>query len=131
MARILLAEDNLTNQKVALGILKRLGLTADVVASGQAALSALEGSPYDLVLMDVQMPQMDGLQATGEIRRREAVVNGEAESRQIRIPIIAMTAHAMQGDRERFIEAGMDDYVFRIDPQDLMPWPRTSMTSFC
>ena len=103
--RILLAEDNITNQQVALGILKRLGLRADVVASGTEAIGALEALPYDLVLMDVQMPEMDGLEATRLIRDpRSAVQRHE-------VPIVAMTAHAMEGDRERCLEAGMNDYV--------------------
>jgi PAS domain S-box-containing protein len=112
--RILLAEDNLTNQQVALGILRKLGLHADTAADGAEAIAALEARRYDLVLMDVQMPEMDGLEATRRIRDpRSAVVNHE-------IPIIAMTAHAMQGDRELCLEAGMDDYVTKpISPQTL------------
>jgi CheY-like chemotaxis protein/HPt (histidine-containing phosphotransfer) domain-containing protein len=104
-ARILLAEDNSVNQKVAVGILKKFGLRADAVADGAEALQALETIPYDLVLMDVQMPVLDGLEATRQIR------NLQSKVRHHDIPIIAMTAHAMQGDRERCIEAGMNDYV--------------------
>jgi CheY-like chemotaxis protein/HPt (histidine-containing phosphotransfer) domain-containing protein len=130
-ARILLAEDNITNQLVALGILKKLGLRADAVANGAEALNALETLPYDLVLMDVQMPVMDGLEATKIIRNYELGITNKAQtdvsssSFVIRnssfvIPIIAMTAHAMQGDRDRCIEAGMNDYVTKpISPQAL------------
>jgi PAS domain S-box-containing protein len=116
--RILLAEDNITNQQVALGILKKLGLHADAVANGVEALNALETIPYDLVLMDVQMPEMDGITATAKIRtwKTECTEGGVNQASNIKwqasgIPIIAMTAYAMQGDRERCIEAGMNDYV--------------------
>jgi PAS domain S-box-containing protein len=113
--RILLADDNFTNQQVALGILKKLGLRADAVANGAEALKALESLPYDLVLMDVQMPEMDGFEATRWIRNPQSrVVNHQ-------IPIIAMTAHAMQGDRERCLQAGMNDYVSKpISPPALV-----------
>jgi two-component system, sensor histidine kinase and response regulator len=114
MVRILLAEDNITNQMVAVGILKKLGLRADAVANGAEAVKALETLPYDLVLMDVQMPEMDGLEATQHIRDPQSAV------RNHQIPIIAMTAHAMQGDRERCLEAGMNDYVTKpVSPQAL------------
>ena len=103
--RILVAEDNITNQLVAQGILKKLGLTADLVANGAEAIRALESIPYDLVLMDVQMPVMDGFEATRQIRSPNAAVPNH------QIPIIAMTARALQGDRRRCFEAGMDDYV--------------------
>ena len=112
--RILLAEDNITNQQVALGILSKLGLRADAVADGAEAIASLEQVPYDLVLMDVQMPVMDGLEATRRIRDPRSTVLRHG------VPIIAMTAHAMQGDRERCLEAGMDDYVTKpISPQAL------------
>ena len=102
-ARILLAEDNITNQQVALGILKKLGLRAEAVANGAEAVAVLETIPYNLIFMDIQMPEMDGITATKLIRSMKTSVS--------KIPIIAMTAHAMQGDRERCLKAGMNDYV--------------------
>jgi CheY-like chemotaxis protein/HPt (histidine-containing phosphotransfer) domain-containing protein len=112
--RILLAEDNITNQRVAVGILKKLGLRVDAVADGTEAVKALESIPYDLVLMDVQMPEMDGLEATERIRAADSrVLNRE-------IPIVAMTAHAMQGDREKCLRVGMNDYISKpISPKTL------------
>ncbi|MBV8717380.1 MAG: PAS domain S-box protein [Chloroflexi bacterium] len=101
--RLLVAEDSKVNQMVALGLLAKLGLEADVVNNGLEALEAIESTTYAVVLMDCQMPEMDGFGATREIRNRQG--SGP------RLPIIAMTANAMAGDRERCIEAGMDDYV--------------------
>jgi PAS domain S-box-containing protein len=102
--RILLAEDNTVNQRVALHMLERAGHSTVVVGDGREALDALSRERFDLVLMDVQMPDIDGLEATRVIRNKEALAGGH-------LPIVAMTAHAMKGDRERCLEAGMDDYL--------------------
>jgi CheY-like chemotaxis protein len=112
--RVLLAEDNLTNQQVALAILHKLGLKADVVANGREATEALRKIPYQLVLMDIQMPEMDGLEATRIIR------SADGEARNHGIPIIAMTASAMEQDRKRCLDAGMDDYIAKpVTPESL------------
>ena len=127
--RILLAEDNIINQKVALNILKKLGHFADVVANGKEAILSVERSPYDLVLMDCQMPELDGYAATRKIREMElkarestpmASESSGLSPRWKRIPIVALTAHAMKGDREKCMEAGMDDYLAKpVKPQEL------------
>ena len=101
--RVLLVEDNIVNQKLAAHLLRRFGCHVDVAANGMEAVRMWRALPYDAILMDCQMPEMDGYEATAEIRK--------AEPAQKRIPIVAMTAHAMPGDRERCLEAGMDDYV--------------------
>jgi len=101
--RVLVAEDNPVNQLVIQGMLDKRGYACDIVANGREALDRLARGGHSAVLMDVQMPELDGLEATARIRAQE----GADED----LPIIAMTASAMEGDRERFLEAGMDDYI--------------------
>lgn len=110
--RILLVEDNVINQKVALLTLKKLGFRADVANNGLEAVNAVNEKDYDLVLMDIQMPEMDGLEATKVIRNSDNSVS--------KIPIIAMTANAMKGDREMCLDAGMDDYITKPINSDLL-----------
>ncbi len=119
---VLLVEDNQVNQQVALNILHKLGLSADVAANGLEALQAVARQSYDLVLMDVQMPEMDGLSATREIRRLEREPGRLKPTRRDRprLPVIAMTAGAMQQDRNLCLEAGMDDYLDKpVNPMKL------------
>jgi len=112
--QILLAEDSFANRKLALGLLNRWGHEVVVVTTGQEALDAVASQTFDVILMDVQMPEMDGLTASRILREQEQ------HAGRPRIPIIAMTAHAMKGDRERCLDAGMDDYVSKpIRPFDL------------
>ena len=102
--QILLAEDSLVNQKLAVALLEGQGHTVTVVGNGKEAVAATAARKFDLVLMDVQMPEMDGLEATALIRAREQQTGGH-------LPILAMTAHALKGDRQRCLDAGMDGYV--------------------
>jgi CheY-like chemotaxis protein len=102
--KILLAEDNPINQKLARRLVEKAGHSVITVSNGLEVLKAMEEISFDLVLMDIQMPEMDGLQATTLIREKERTSGGH-------VPIVAMTAYAMNGDRERFLEAGMDDYL--------------------
>ncbi|MCP4409214.1 MAG: response regulator [Gammaproteobacteria bacterium] len=113
-ARVLVVEDNATNQAVVRGMLNKFGVHIDMVGNGQEAVHALEQLPYDLVFMDYQMPVMDGYEATRRIRDPQSPVKDRA------IAVIAMTANAMQGDRERCIKVGMDDYIAKpVDPDKL------------
>ena len=115
--KILLAEDNLVNQKVAVRFLEKRGHTVVLAETGKQALAAWQQQTFDLILMDVQMPEMDGFEATAVIREQET----SREYKQgAHIPIVAMTAHAMVGDRDRCLAAGMDDYVSKpIDANSL------------
>jgi CheY-like chemotaxis protein len=111
--RILVAEDNPMNQEVACRILAKFGYRADTASDGAEAVEAHEMKQYDIILMDVQMPNLSGFDATKLIREAEKSVSRH-------VPIIAMTAHAMKGDRERCLRAGMDDYISKpVDPEEL------------
>ena len=113
--RILLVEDNIVNQKLVLKILEKAGYHTDAVFNGVEALKKMETAFYDLVLMDVQMPVKDGLEATRDIRQNEKIEGAR------RVPIIAITAHAMKGDREKCLDAGATDYIPKpIDSQEFL-----------
>jgi len=117
--RVLLCDDNLINQKVALRLLQQMGYKADVANNGLEGLQAIERQPYDLIFMDVQMPEMDGLEATRQIRARQADAAATGHFKSV-IAIVAMTANAMQGDREKCLAAGMDDYLAKpVRPEDI------------
>jgi CheY-like chemotaxis protein len=119
--RVLLVEDNLVNQEVARAMLENLGFEVDAAADGRAAIEAAFKRQYDVVLMDCQMPEMDGFQATAAIRAHELDPKASQSALPRRMPIIALTANAMKGDRERCLAAGMDDYLtkpFRTEQLD-------------
>src|SRR4029453_16830422 len=111
-AHVLVVEDNLVNQKVAVALLSRLGVRADIASDGGEALARIKAHTYDLVVMDCQMPGMNGYDATVEIRK--------LESGRRRVPIVAMTADVIDGSKDRAFDAGMDDFVAKpVDVQDL------------
>ena len=112
-AQILVAEDNPVNQEVTREFLKNLGCSVEVVANGLEAVAALERTSYDLILMDCQMPEMDGFEATSLLRLKE-----QQQDQKQRTPIVAITANALEGERQRCLEAGMDDYISKPFGQD-------------
>src|SRR6202012_3541347 len=117
--RVLLCDDNVINQKVAMRLLQQMGYQPDIAGNGLEALAALEKQKYDLVFMDVQMPEMDGLEATRMIRERQHE-KSRFPNYKGNIIVIAMTASAMPGDRDKCIAAGMDDYLAKpVRPEDM------------
>jgi CheY-like chemotaxis protein len=116
--RVLLVDDNAINQKVAVRILQQFGYQPEVAGNGREALDKLDRQPFDFIFMDVMMPEMDGLEATRLLRKRQMM--GGCANYQSRIIVVAMTAHAMQGDREKCLSAGMDDYLAKpVRPKDV------------
>ncbi len=112
--RILVAEDDLTSRKLMLHILEPAGFRVDGVCNGYEAIHAIDSAPYDLVIMDINMPEIDGLKATSIIRQKE-------KGKEHHIPIIAVTANALKGDRERCLEAGMDGYIAKpVQKNDIL-----------
>jgi CheY-like chemotaxis protein len=132
---VLLAEDNPVNQEVAVNMLEELGCRVEVAASGREVLDRLSQKTYDLVLMDCQMPELDGFEATRLIRQREQIEKpiGDAPDKTMtRVPIIALTANTLQGDRERCLDAGMDDFLSKPFSLEQMgnivePWLRKKL----
>jgi ammonium transporter, Amt family len=123
------AEDNEINRLVANKVLSQAGYECDLVVNGREALSALGERQYDLVLMDCQMPDMDGFEATTEYRKREAV---QTADHRHPLPIIALTANALSGDRERCLAAGMTDYISKpFDPDKLIDLIERHLTEMC
>jgi signal transduction histidine kinase/two-component SAPR family response regulator len=131
-ARVLLVEDNRVNQQVALRMLKTFGIIASIAENGEIAVAAIQAERFDLVLMDCQMPVMDGYEATRKVRAWEAAPHDGAA--RPRVPIVAMTANALFGDREKCLAAGMDDYIAKPIKRDLLatvlaPWLKSSLAN--
>jgi signal transduction histidine kinase/PleD family two-component response regulator/HPt (histidine-containing phosphotransfer) domain-containing protein len=131
-ARVLLVEDNRVNQQVALRMLKTFGIVASTAENGETAVAAIQAEPFDLVLMDCQMPVMDGYEATRRVRAWESAAPDGAP--RPRVPIVAMTANALLGDREKCLAAGMDDYLAKPIKRDVLaavlaPWIKSSLAA--
>jgi len=117
--RVLLVEDNVINQKVTTAVLDKLGYRTEIAANGLEALESLEKMPFDLIIMDCEMPEMDGYEATRKIREWKTHEN-EGIRQKGGLPIIAMTAHALEGEREKCLAAGMDDFLSKpVSPNNL------------